>query len=142
MGQAKGFTLIELMIVVAIIGVLAGIAIPSYNEYLVKGRIVEAVSALSSMQVKMEQHFLDARDYSSACTATSMAPKPVDTSNFIFACSNLSQTSYQVDATGQGSMTGFQYQIRPQVKTTIAVPGGWSLPATNTCFVLNKSGGC
>lgn len=137
----SGFTLIELMIALAIIGILAAIAIPNYNEHVTKARITEAVSALASMQVKMEQHFLDSRDYTTACTATSMAPKPVDTSFFAFTCPTLNATTYQIDATGTGSMTGFQYRITPIGKSTVALPGGWS-GTGKACFVLSKGGGC
>ena len=64
--KRKGFTLIELMIVVAVVGLLAVIAMPSYTSYLARGKIVEAVAVLADYRVKMEQYFQDNRDYGTA----------------------------------------------------------------------------
>jgi type IV pilus assembly protein PilE len=97
----SGFTLIEVISVIAIISILAAIAVPNYIDYLTKGRITEAVGALASMQVRMQQHFLDERTYVGACAAGTVAPLPTNTSNFTFACSGLGAAAYQVDATGQ-----------------------------------------
>jgi type IV pilus assembly protein PilE len=141
----SGFTLIEVMIVIAIISILAAIAIPNSNDYLTRGRITEAISGLAAMQVQMEQHFRDERTYTGACAAGSLAPLPADTPHFAFACSGLGATAYQVDATGRGSMAGFTYRITAAAgsgKSTIALPAGWTLPSPSTCFVLNKAGGC
>lgn len=54
MGKSKGFTLIELMIVVAIIGVLAAIAIPAYQDYVSKTQVTAALAEMSPGKVGIE----------------------------------------------------------------------------------------
>ena len=57
--HSAGFTLIEVMIVVAIVAILAGIALPSYLDYVRRGQIQEGTTALADGRVKMEQFFQD-----------------------------------------------------------------------------------
>ena len=146
----KGFTLIEVMITVAVIAILSAIAIPSYTDYIRRARITEATSALGSMRVKFEQFFQDNRTYAGACTvapAVSVAMRPVNTVNFAFTCPVLNATNYTITATGVAgsSMAGFTYQMAMApltgvVMSTPALPTGWT--TRTDCWVLKKDGAC
>ena len=63
MKHERGFTLIEVMMVVAIIGILVAIAFPSYQSHLRKGRRAEAQSVIMDASNKQQQYLLDARAY-------------------------------------------------------------------------------
>jgi type IV pilus assembly protein PilA len=56
--QQKGFTLIELMIVVAIIGILAAVAIPAYTDYMKRSKVAETVGLLSGMKVSAQEYMI------------------------------------------------------------------------------------
>ena len=57
--NAKGFTLIELMIVVAIIGIMAAIAIPAYQDYTVRAKVSEGLNLSSAAKVAIAERFQD-----------------------------------------------------------------------------------
>jgi type IV pilus assembly protein PilE len=117
--DSSGFTLIEVMIVVAIIGILAAIAIPSYNDYVRRGQLPEAFNALSDYRSKMEQYYQDNRNYGTAAdkcasdaTASSWNTFPAS-SHFSFNCvaSGANFQSYTLTATGSGVVAGHVYTI-------------------------------
>ena len=145
MTRSRGFTLIEVMIVVAIIAILAAIAIPSYSEYVRRARVTEAFSTLSGMRVKMEQYFQDNRTYATACgAAPSVAPLPAPTLNFTYDCPALGANNYTLRAQGIAGTTvqGFTYTVDDQgAKTTAMVaPSTW--PSNAACWVTKKDGSC
>ena len=146
MRNHQGFTLIELMIAVAVIAILSAIAIPQYSEYVMRSRITQATMTLSDQRLKMERFFQDNRSFQpvglpAACTANTVAPPPAATSHFNFVCNVTSPTTYLVTATGFGSMAGFVYTINDaNVRATTGVPTGWTLAAN--CWALKKDGSC
>ncbi len=149
---STGFTLLEVMITVAIVGILASIALPSYNYFITRSRIVEATNTLSDLRSSQEKWFADHRDYQSAANKCGIEANPPDlitkhnsdpSSNFVITCPAVAQSTYTLRATGGGSMLGFVYDINEQnAKTTVGVPGGWVLPSPNTCWGLRKDGTC
>jgi len=142
-----GFTLIELMITVAIIGILAAVAIPSYQDYVRRGRIADAVGALAPMQARMEQYFLDNRTYVGACAANTLAALPADTANFTYTCpaGSLTANTYTVTATGRAGMAGFVYSLTLAggvvSRTTDGLPAEWSGNGSQ-CWVSKRDGSC
>lgn len=76
MRNASGFTLIELMIAVVIVGILASIALPSYQSYMQNGRRAEGQSALLDIAGRQEQFFLDNHQYTSDLTNLGLNASP------------------------------------------------------------------
>jgi type IV pilus assembly protein PilE len=102
-GKPNGFTLIELMIVVAVIAILAAIAIPSYREYIQKSRRSEAVSAMGSVQLAMEKWRADNPSYANSAVPAASYPTLPTSQYYTFALSGQSATGYTVTATRQGA---------------------------------------
>lgn len=141
MHSHKGFTLVELMVVVAIIGVLTAVGLPAYQDYIITGRIPDATSNLASRRVQMEQFFQDNRTYANAPAC----PTTADTATsayFNFSCVAAADAStFTLQAVGKGSMLGFVYTInQSNVKATTSVPANWT--TSTTCWVTRKGGAC
>lgn len=136
----RGFTLIELMIVVAIVAILAAIAVPAYTDYVRRGKIINATQRLSDARVRMEQSFLDNRAYPVACPAFVTASAANDA--FAFSCAANTATTYSILATGRASngMSGFQYTINERNQRTSQGPAGWT--ASANCWIVRKDGSC
>lgn len=139
-GKSAGFTLIELMITVAIIGILAAIAIPNYTDYVKQAYTVDATNALASMRARLEQHYQDNRQYTSTPGfATPCADSTVG--KFNITCT-LAANTFRVTATGAGPAAGFTYDINEtNQQRTVSLPSGWG-SANNNCWITKKAGTC
>lgn len=73
----RGFTLIELMITVAVVGILAAVAYPSYQEHIRKSRRAAAQAAMLEVAQKQMQLFLDRRSYATAADSAALAGAPL-----------------------------------------------------------------
>jgi type IV pilus assembly protein PilE len=141
--SAKGFTLIEVMVVVAIVAILAAVALPAYRDYILRGKITEATSLLSDLRLRAEKRFGDARSYVGFNTATP------DARYFTYACDDgaggaVTATAFRCTATGVAAqgMAGFVYTINQanvRTSTFTSLPG-WN--NSTSCWVSKKGESC
>ena len=137
--KARGFTLIEVLITVAIIAILAAVAIPSYRNYALRGKVPEATAGLASKRVKMEQYFQDNRKYTGGPDTGAVDSS---TSKYFTFSATGAATGYTITATGTGGMAGFVYGIDQSGAKSSTVTGvsGWS--GSSTCWVTKQGGQC
>lgn len=141
----SGFTLIELMVVVAIVGILAAVAYPSYQDYLDRGKATDAITTLSDQRVRLEQFFQDNRNYGTgACGTTaggavSLAYPVVSLKKYfnITCALGAGGTTYVLTAT-QASGPAFVYTVNQNnARTTVTFKG---VAATCTTGWQSKKG--
>lgn len=107
--RCRGFTLLELMIVVAIIGIIASIAYPSYTSHMADARRADAQGALTSFANAMERYYTDEGSYSGSTAAEVYKTQvPVDGGTAYYSLSIQAQTSssYTLRATPVGVQAG------------------------------------
>jgi type IV pilus assembly protein PilE len=151
MKQQHGLTLIELVIVVAIIGILSAVALPSYRDYVLRGKLADAQTQLSGTRARLEQYYQDNRSYPPQCGGTAAGlpafTMPAASKYFTLTCATgttVGQT-FLLSAAGiaAGGTAGFTFTIDDQGnRNTTAAPtaDGW---ATATgCWVARKPSYC
>lgn len=138
----RGFTLIELMVAVAIVGILAGVGYPMYSDYIVRGQLAEANTGLATMRAQMERYYQDNRNYASTGSFTTPCADATAANRtfgkFVVSCSGTpTTTAYTLQASGQG----FTFTVtQADVRATTAAPSGY-----NTCaskWLMKKGATC
>lgn len=137
----RGFTLIEVMITVAIVGILAAVALPAYRDYVLRGQIVDATNALAARRADMERFFQDNRQYTTSGTFTSPCAASSTIGTFTISCPTLTTTTFTAQAVGSGATNGFTYTINQQnTRATPNAGAGWS--SCTTAWVTKKGMAC
>jgi type IV pilus assembly protein PilE len=133
-GRQSGFTLIEILIAIVLVGILSAVAIPSYASYVTRGRLTEAFTALSAMQPKAEEYWSNNRTYEHL-------PPPAPSAYFTYTVTNDTASSYTITATGTGPTVSFAFTIDQNGnRATTGVPTGWT--GSTSCWVDRKGGQC
>lgn len=144
-----GFTIIEIMIVIGVVALLAAIALPSYRDYILRGKLVDAHNALSDFRVQMEQFYQDNRRYDGGGLGGCGAAAPTSKYFTITCVPNATAPSqtYVATATGKAAdgTAGFAFTIDEAAArtTTVSSPAsgnGWS--SNGACWVRAKANVC
>ena len=137
-GLDWGFTLIEMMVTVAIIGILAAVALPMYSRYVLRSQLTEALNNLSAFRIALEQNYQDNRSYASAGGGNCGVANPTG-KYFSFNCTlNNGGQGYLATATGLNGTTtaGFVYTIdQSNNQVTVSVGAAASCAASPTSWV-------
>lgn len=143
--KTRGFTLLEVMITVAIVGILAAIALPSYADYVTRSKIIDGTTKLGDFKAKMDKYFMDNRTYLNGVTCGITPPVPSAADYFQITCGPPppTGTTFLIRATGipaKGMSALFVYTINEFNAKTSAGPGG-TYTAPN-CWAVRKDGSC
>lgn len=132
-----GFTMIELMIVVAIVTILASIALPAYQDYIRRSQVSEAFAELSSLRTSLEQYYQDNRSYANggACGIAMPSSATGAVKYFTYACATTAAGGYLITATGSaGNATGNVYTVDDSnTKQTTSFKGN---SVTKSCWLV------
>ncbi len=145
--HCRGFTLIEVMVVVAIIGILSAVAYPVYTDYLLRGSLADANTGLATMRAQMERHYQDNRSYATVgafTTPCATAEAGRTFGRFVVSCNpDPTALAYTLRAVGSGPSAGFTYTVtQADVRATTAVAAGKGYVTCANKWIMKKGETC
>lgn len=132
----QGFTLIELMIVVAIIGILAAVAIPAYQNYTIKARFSDVVGATSAIRSAMAECIQTNNDIAQCDTYTKLNISAPATNTNISGVVITAATGV-ITATGTAAAGGYTYILTPPATPLTAGASTMVFGVSGTCVAAN-----
>lgn len=145
--SSRGFTLIELMIVIAILGVLLAIALPSYRDYVKRGSLTDAATGLTSMRADMETYYQNFRTYAAANGGSPPCLTGATYGKFTVSCTGqygtVNASSYTLQASSADNvLKEFIFTVTQQdSRETKSAPAKWTNTLPCPRWVL-KSEAC
>lgn len=129
--ETRGFTLVELMVVVVIIALLAALAMPVYNRYVVNTRLRSAQNDLVAMALTMENFYQQQLTYPAATTTTAATQSalsgwaPSQAASFTYQIQASTSTSYTLRAVGSANgMSNYTITLDNSNTRQLTSPGG------------------
>ena len=135
-----GFSLVELMVVLAIAAIIAAFALPAYRDHALRSNLPEMSSSLQLSALRLEQYYQDHRSYRNGTECGITLPR---SERFLFNCSSPEDgQAFVLTATGIDAMAGFAYTIDQQGLTrTTSLPNAWGI-APLECWVMKRGARC